>query len=225
MIDGVIGTIKFLSTLSLRRATCPRLLKPLLFQISIHALLAESDSGTRLQRIATIIFLSTLSLRRATNGRRGRCNDCGISIHALLAESDPIWQRLRRPRGYFYPRSPCGERPVLLPAGRLSWRISIHALLAESDAEFFCVVYVLYISIHALLAVSDPVPPPCGIPDRISIHALLAESDFAARPWESDTRDFYPRSPCGERPALGGTTMPEVYFYPRSPCGERLSFT
>ena len=203
MIDGVIGTIKFLSTLSLRRATCPRLLKPLLFQISIHALLAESDSGTRLQRIATIIFLSTLSLRRATNGRRGRCNDCGISIHALLAESDPIWQRLRRPRGYFYPRSPCGERPVLLPAGRLSWRISIHALLAESD----------------------PVPPPCGIPDRISIHALLAESDFAARPWESDTRDFYPRSPCGERPALGGTTMPEVYFYPRSPCGERLSFT
>ena len=175
--------------------------------------------------IGTIKFLSTLSLRRATNGRRGRCNDCGISIHALLAESDPIWQRLRRPRGYFYPRSPCGERPVLLPAGRLSWRISIHALLAESDAEFFCVVYVLYISIHALLAESDPVPPPCGIPDRISIHALLAESDFAARPWESDTRDFYPRSPCGERPALGGTTMPEVYFYPRSPCGERLSFT
>ena len=132
MIDGVIGTIKFLSTLSLRRATCPRLLKPLLFQISIHALLAESDSGTRLQRIATIIFLSTLSLRRATNGRRGRCNDCGISIHALLAESDhpqtsnhphntdfyprsPCGER-RWPRGmiplclYFYPRSPCGER-------------------------------------------------------------------------------------------------------------------
>ena len=211
----------FLSTLSLRRATLETLYLSLMPAISIHALLAESDSWLR-----GMIPLCLYFYPRSPCGERRVHYDnynlhCVISIHALLAESDPIWQRLRRPRGYFYPRSPCGERPVLLPAGRLSWRISIHALLAESDAEFFCVVYVLYISIHALLAESDPVPPPCGIPDRISIHALLAESDFAARPWESDTRDFYPRSPCGERPALGGTTMPEVYFYPRSPCGER----
>ena len=33
--------------------------------------------------------------------------------------------------------------------------------------------------------------------------------------------DFYPRSPCGERPALSGGTLSDVDFYPRSPCGER----
>ena len=34
-------------------------------------------------------------------------------------------------------------------------------------------------------------------------------------------RYFYPRSPCGERPALSGGTLSDVDFYPRSPCGER----
>ena len=35
--------------------------------------------------------------------------------------------------------------------------------------------------------------------------------------------DFYPRSPCGERPHKGAQyNHGEGYFYPRSPCGERL---
>ena len=35
-------------------------------------------------------------------------------------------------------------------------------------------------------------------------------------------RDFYPRSPCGERLAdLRPAQCPALYFYPRSPCGER----
>ena len=35
--------------------------------------------------------------------------------------------------------------------------------------------------------------------------------------------DFYPRSPCGERPFfLFFVYILFVYFYPRSPCGERL---
>ena len=125
-------------------------------QISIHALLAESDSiagritsnGTKflstlsLRRATSLldslksrefIFLSTLSLRRATaRGSNSGQND-GISIHALLAESDPsstvivilrkrflstlslrratgTISRLYSNRVYFYPRSPCGER-------------------------------------------------------------------------------------------------------------------
>ena len=68
---------------------------------------------------------------------------------------------------------------------------------------------------------------------NISIHALLAESDAGKGPAVKGYRNFYPRSPCGER--LG--TVAEVaesdsrnkkcprmifYFYPRSPCGERL---
>ena len=133
MIDGVIGTIKFLSTLSLRRATCPRLLKPLLFQISIHALLAESDQWTAwtVQRLrhfyprspcgerpdlaeiaaAQGVFLSTLSLRRAT------CTSSSWAFKlANFYPRSPCGER----RGillrcvctlHFYPRSPCGERP------------------------------------------------------------------------------------------------------------------
>ena len=33
--------------------------------------------------------------------------------------------------------------------------------------------------------------------------------------------DFYPRSPCGERPPGTGRRAAYGYFYPRSPCGER----
>ena len=34
--------------------------------------------------------------------------------------------------------------------------------------------------------------------------------------------DFYPRSPCGERPHIHAPSRrPYHYFYPRSPCGER----
>ena len=33
--------------------------------------------------------------------------------------------------------------------------------------------------------------------------------------------DFYPRSPCGERPEQLSLLSQNLYFYPRSPCGER----
>ena len=33
--------------------------------------------------------------------------------------------------------------------------------------------------------------------------------------------NFYPRSPCGERPYSQHVRRPSGYFYPRSPCGER----
>ena len=56
-------------------------------------------------------FLSTLSLRRATS--QGDLLQC--------------------PDTYFYPRSPCGERPPLADGAQARATISIHALLAESD--------------------------------------------------------------------------------------------
>ena len=107
-----------------------------LFPISIHALLAESDLTIMLYDSSAVIFLSTLSLRRATVGDVWACRWPDISIHALLAESDCQWRRsvklfrqflstlsLRRAtvtfefynnrRQDFYPRSPCGERPLV----------------------------------------------------------------------------------------------------------------
>mgnify|MGYP007091290020 CR=1 FL=1 len=82
---------EFLSTLSLRRATEDVELENVSKQISIHALLAESDH---------------------LGGGLGRYPR--ISIHALLAESDRRsgWSKPRALN--FYPRSPCGERQVVL---------------------------------------------------------------------------------------------------------------
>ena len=65
----------------------------------------------------------------------------------------------------------------------------------------------------------------CHTVDReqvcISIHALLAESDKIPYQRQIDHKNFYPRSPCGERPQTQKTPHLTSYFYPRSPCGER----
>ena len=78
--------------------------------------------------------------------------------------------------------------------------ISIHALLAESDLSGSLCCLIIKISIHALLAESDVTV--LGIQHRvgISIHALLAESDIGPLIFNVQPRNFYPRSPCGERP-------------------------
>ena len=79
---------QFLSTLSLRRATEMISIERCSLEISIHALLAESDSLTAPQQLLFSVFLSTLSLRRATCFRIPYWFKVTISIHALLAESD-----------------------------------------------------------------------------------------------------------------------------------------
>ena len=63
-----------------------------------------------------------------------------ISIHALLAESDEISENQYMQTFYFYPRSPCGERPDGSSADGAADLISIHALLAESDLCTFWVI-------------------------------------------------------------------------------------
>ena len=145
----------FLSTLSLRRATSHNIFNTDIRVISIHALLAESDAGAVLSMVMSF-----------------------ISIHALLAESDS-WRLVTNLLcSYFYPRSPCGERPVRLAGAAPAPDISIHALLAESDHATIKTIQDNTISIHALLAESDTfLKFLVTTLHRISIHALLAESD------------------------------------------------
>ena len=102
--------------------------------------------------------------------------------------------------------------------------ISIHALLAESDVTSVARVATTVISIHALLAESDEQAQSLKVAAHgISIHALLAESDSIAFKVIICLKDFYPRSPCGERPCGRRVGLPVAgHFYPRSPCGERL---
>ena len=129
----------FLSTLSLRRATqVSDKADFTLWDISIHALLAESDGAYRGARQSRPQFLSTLSLRRATREidavrlagldfyprspcgerrlayRPGLCYDTYFYPRSPCGERPPCVMLLCRNYKYFYPRSPCGERRSLL---------------------------------------------------------------------------------------------------------------
>ena len=170
---------KFLSTLSLRRATVFHCFIIIDVKISIHALLAESD------------------VNDAING----CNPDFISIHALLAESDPLWAFCQGHIKNFYPRSPCGERPQPGKPNKLAGLFLSTLSLRRATSplthsfshainfyprspcgerlRFGCGdILIMSISIHALLAESDYTCCACYSPALpISIHALLAESD------------------------------------------------
>ena len=191
--------------------------------ISIHALLAESDGhgpacrpaernfyprspcGERPKALPKPPrqpqFLSTLSLRRATYNSDNIPPYRTISIHALLAESD-------RPPGnscgtiylHFYPRSPCGERPLLPLCYN---RPSDFYPRSPCGERLVAVCYDYYsigfLSTLSLRRATETVFALLYEPD-ISIHALLAESDHQPMVQRQPGADFYPRSPCGERP-------------------------
>ena len=113
--------------------------------ISIHALLAESDRE---------------------KPRQTR-TDTSISIHALLAESDSALYWFSIADRYFYPRSPCGERPRT-PLKCTEWDYFYPRSPCGERREYLLIV---------------------GVMDNISIHALLAESDSRhTRTNRNDTR-------------------------------------
>ena len=129
------------------------------------------------------VFLSTLSLRRATR----LCSGAGNALvflstlslrRATRKQSCPV-----RPPGYFYPRSPCGERHVLSVRYALFWYISIHALLAESDSK------------NAM-----EINGSHGFLSTLSLRRATPSRKYLS----SNTSHFYPRSPCGERPGQFG---------------------
>ena len=123
----------FLSTLSLRRATMRHRLIELwklnfyprspcgerqagthaqwpTQQISIHALLAESDRVNQFRAKPKHISIHALLAESDVwPGLLARPFFI-ISIHALLAESDLFFGRDAPKSRHFYPRSPCGER-------------------------------------------------------------------------------------------------------------------
>ena len=152
-ITPYIENIKFLSTLSLRRATLgawkscnvcrnfyPRspcgerlifsLPLVLIFLFLSTLSLRRATSVSKWTATWNLSFLSTLSLRRATQVRACQNEKSCISIHALLAESDPHR----------------GLHPYHAK------EISIHALLAESDTEglFFLVPKRIFLSTLSL---------------------------------------------------------------------------
>ena len=145
-----------------------------------------------------------------------------ISIHALLAESDRSAGPLQAECTDFYPRSPCGERHLGQNPAAPTNTISIHALLAESDHIRSTSHDRPDISIHALLAESDrPGTLTLGRCQKFLSTLSLRRATWEYTLYGRVRADFYPRSPCGERPRDCPASSPRPYFYPRSPCGER----
>ena len=171
--------------------------------ISIHALLAESDMMPPSIACALCVFLSTLSLRRAT--RRGGIWRylatrflSTLSLRRATVEkvpADVFYQAflstlsLRRATcissiinnvvNYFYPRSPCGERPprVIREPATSRFLSTLSLRRATSMLTSLC------------CGCSDFYPrSPCG------------ERRYLGARKSRDVCDFYPRSPCGERP-------------------------
>ena len=159
--------------------------------ISIHALLAESDirvdkvpnqceiflSTLSLRRatpyiyilVNTFTFLSTLSLRRATmkylrfDYLKAFLSTLSLRRATLVCRNNVIWKL------YFYPRSPCGERPAIT-ANNIMFRLFLSTLsLRRATTNFSCLPIEL---------------------SHISIHALLAESDMLGGFWVLSTRIF-----------------------------------
>ena len=145
--------------------------------ISIHALLAESD-GCRIEHDAAVAY--DFYPRSPCGERQGAC--VGAALRLNFYPRSPCGERhlsaVSRPHAaYFYPRSPCGERPskarYIIRAGPFLSTLSLRRAT------------------------------PC----------ILSYSEVIA--------DFYPRSPCGERRYSSASSWLRIYFYPRSPCGER----
>ena len=183
----------------MRRATTWARGSRVTYVISIHALLAESDAGAIGQLQCILDFYP-----------RSPCGERPIHIRTCqyffnFYPRSPCGERhsrnanLRRHRN-FYPRSPCGERQSDCGQYCTRARISIHALLAESD-----IVYAQILA-NTMLFLSTLSLRRATLVDLVSIVT---------------NKDFYPRSPCGERPPPGRKKPPAGDFYPRSPCGER----
>ena len=158
------------------------------------------------------IFLSTLSLRRATECRVTDCNRYDISIHALLAESD------------------CGNAGI---GTHIS--ISIHALLAESDGCGHVTVghqkqFLSTLSLRRATSQGDLFQCPgteflstlslrrattvermIGKKERVFLSTLsLRRATDVACGDRNKLRNFYPRSPCGERRNIVDTAIREL---------------
>ena len=125
---------RFLSTLSLRRAT-NNLLTSVVSSADFYP---RSPCGERLEFRKLLYPGSTNFYPRSPCGERPVTRVAStpttvISIHALLAESDSGRHIIDTSPKNFYPRSPCGERQSVTTSFQGGFAISIHALLAESD--------------------------------------------------------------------------------------------
>ena len=120
-------------------------------------------------------FQSTLPMRGATLKRLVTAKPA-ISIHAPHAGSDKAHTKCHQYHHNFNPRSPCGERHIIIIIMIIN-RISIHAPHAGSDHNKWTGLTAHTISIHAPHAGSELLEQRMVGVGQISIHAPHAGSE------------------------------------------------
>ena len=215
---------RFLSTLSLRRATRePTALRTPHQRFLSTLSLRRATCGPILTIIYLTLFLSTLSLRRAT--RFGRPIDVQlVFLSTLSLRRATVMHALKLANAVLFLSTLSLRRATLLLRFRFfGFVISIHTLLAESD-----VMHALKLA-NAVLFLST-----------LSLRRATLQNCRNSQ----NIKNFYPHSPCGERPrdehhannqqeflstlslrrathGLPGCAPGFYNFYPHSPCGER----
>ncbi len=166
-------------------------------------------------------FQSTLPLRGATKGGEYLDGKTKISIHAPLTGSDTVvvadsWMQpisIHAPLtgsdisyhyrdcqpSHFNPRSPYGERHIILAAKHDAEVFQSTLPLRGATPPVKCRKVSNFISIHAPLTGSDNLDLMMECIGQISIHAPLTGSDQGADLIRCRRNDFNPRSPYGER--------------------------
>ena len=175
-------------------------MRPTASTISIHALLAESDNTSIAGRITSNDFYPRSPCGERQPSRTRKLTNMMISIHALLAESDCGGHIIKARGKHFYPRSPCGERLlctmqiviIIVFLSTLSLRRATDKITYQRQIDQFLSTLSLRRATSSKTDDRHKTP--------ISIHALLAESDVKVSKNFMDRKNFYPRSPCGERP-------------------------
>ena len=101
---------------------------------------------------------------------------------------------------HFDPRSPRGERRMAAPASDMTTDISIHAPRGGSDTIRTCIrcFWLIFLSTLPARGATIRARPIMNFL-KISIHAPREGSDRPNRTQPTKTRNFYPRSPRGER--------------------------
>ena len=170
--------------------------------ISIHAPREGSDA----MKNGRIILAEIISIHAP---REGSDQDVlqagwllhGISIHAPREGSDGVEGTVGHNFLFdFYPRSPRGERPWYAASAAVQGNISIHAPREGSD----------------LLMVMGRNPSSRFL-STLPARGATVDADLL----KHGGRNFYPRSPRGERHLDRRNRCLCIHFYPRSPRGER----
>ena len=134
MSEAMTKSEKFLSTLSLRRATANRKSDK---RFSLYFYPRSPCGERRCRRLCTVQLQQYFYPRSPCGERQGHLQPIGrapcISIHALLAESDGVLHMDRWLAGLFLSTLSLRRATMFVNLRVLDGSISIHALLAESD--------------------------------------------------------------------------------------------